>query len=106
VSILQDGADTVMATAKSGKGMVFAVVDPWLYNEYIDGHNLPPRYDNLGGGKELVRWLLQQIPNDNLSSRVRATMMKTIAGGCYLAVQPPSIRMSVPVIKLAHSEQR
>jgi unsaturated rhamnogalacturonyl hydrolase len=68
VVLLQDGADIVMATAKYGKGTVFAVVDPWLYNEYVDGHSLPPRYDNLAGGKELVRWLLQQIPNDRLPS--------------------------------------
>ena len=62
VALVQDGADTVMAIAKYGKGTVFAVVDPWLYNEYIDNHRLPSRYDNLEGGKELVRWLLQQTP--------------------------------------------
>jgi unsaturated rhamnogalacturonyl hydrolase len=67
VGVLQEGADIVMATAKYGKGTVFAVVDPWLYNEYIYGH-LPPRYDNLAGGKEVVRWLLRQIPNDSLPS--------------------------------------
>jgi unsaturated rhamnogalacturonyl hydrolase len=68
VAVVQDGADTVMASAKYGKGTVFAIVDPWLYNEYVDGHSLPPRYDNLAGGEELVRWLLQQIPNDSLPS--------------------------------------
>jgi unsaturated rhamnogalacturonyl hydrolase len=62
VALVEDGADTVIATAKYGKGTVLAVVDPWLYNEYIDDHRLPSRYDNLEGGKELVRWLLQQIP--------------------------------------------
>jgi len=68
VVLVQDGADTVMATAIYGKGTVFAVVDPWLYNEYVDGHNLPPKYDNLAAGKELARWLLEQIPSDQLSS--------------------------------------
>jgi unsaturated rhamnogalacturonyl hydrolase len=68
LGLVRDGTDIVMATAKYGKGTVFAVVDPWLYNEYADGHRLPPRYDNLAGGKELVRWLLQQIPNDRLPS--------------------------------------
>jgi hypothetical protein len=40
------------------------VVDPWLYNEYTDGHNrnLPSEYDNFTGGKELVRWLIEQLP--------------------------------------------
>jgi unsaturated rhamnogalacturonyl hydrolase len=43
--------------------VVFAAVDPWLYNEYTDGRNNPQIYsqfDNFAGGKELVQWLLQQ----------------------------------------------
>ena len=51
-----------MAVAKYGKGTVFAVVDPWLYNEYTDGRKLPAEYDNYAAGKELVRWVLAQIP--------------------------------------------
>ncbi len=51
-----------MATAKYGKGTVFAVVDPWLYNEYTDGRKLPVEYDNYAGGQELVRWILSQVP--------------------------------------------
>src|SRR5262249_47859444 len=33
--------DVIMATAKLGKGTVFAVGDPWFYNEYVDGRKLP-----------------------------------------------------------------
>ena len=50
-----------MATAKYGKGTIFATVDPWLYNEYTDGRKLPAGYDNYTGGKELVRWILAQV---------------------------------------------
>ena len=50
----------VMALAKFGKGTVFGMTDPWLYNEYTDGTKLPPEYENYAGGKEFVRWLLQQ----------------------------------------------
>lgn len=60
--ILRDKGDILIATAKYGKGTVAAVVDPWLYNEYTDGHRLPATYDNLAGGKEFVQWLLQQVP--------------------------------------------
>jgi unsaturated rhamnogalacturonyl hydrolase len=59
---LRDRGDILMATAKYGKGTVFATVDPWLYNEYTDGRKLPPEYDNYAAGKELIRWILQQIP--------------------------------------------
>ena len=47
-----------MAVAPNGKGMVCAIGDPWIYNEYIDGRRLPPRYDNYQGATDLVRWLL------------------------------------------------
>jgi unsaturated rhamnogalacturonyl hydrolase len=64
-ALLQDRGDTLMAVAKSGKGTVFAMVDPWLYNEYTDGRKLPAEYDNYAAGKELVRWVLTQIPRVN-----------------------------------------
>ena len=62
VAVLRDRGDILMATAKYGKGMVLATVDPWLYNEYTDGRKLPPSYDNYGAAEELVRWILQQVP--------------------------------------------
>jgi unsaturated rhamnogalacturonyl hydrolase len=59
---LAEGPDIFIATAKYGKGTVFAMVDPWLYNEYTDGRKLPAVYDNFAAGNELVRWVLEQIP--------------------------------------------
>jgi unsaturated rhamnogalacturonyl hydrolase len=56
-----------MATAKYGKGTVFAVADPWVYNEYTNGQNLPPEYDNLAGAVELVNWLVKQVPRETQS---------------------------------------
>jgi unsaturated rhamnogalacturonyl hydrolase len=61
-ALLSEGDDVFMATAKYGKGTVYAVVDPWLYNEYTDGRKLPALYDNYAAGKELVRWILNQVP--------------------------------------------
>jgi unsaturated rhamnogalacturonyl hydrolase len=61
-AVLTDNGDILMATAKYGKGTVYAMVDPWLYNEYTDGRKLPPEYDNFAAGNELVRWVLQQVP--------------------------------------------
>ncbi|MGO8759018.1 MAG: glycoside hydrolase family 88 protein [Terracidiphilus sp.] len=60
--VLAEGGDVFMATAKYGKGTVYAMVDPWLYNEYTDGRKLPAAYDNFAAGNELVRWVLQQVP--------------------------------------------
>ncbi|SPE25233.1 Glycosyl hydrolase family 88 [Candidatus Sulfotelmatomonas gaucii] len=61
-AVLKEGDDIFMAMAKYGKGTVYAMVDPWLYNEYTDGRKLPGAYDNYAAGKELVRWVLAQVP--------------------------------------------
>jgi unsaturated rhamnogalacturonyl hydrolase len=63
VSAFQDDEGILMVTAKYGQGTVFATVDPWLYNEYTDGRKLPAGYDNYAAGKELVRWILAQVPS-------------------------------------------
>jgi unsaturated rhamnogalacturonyl hydrolase len=62
MAALRDRGDTLMAISKYGKGTVFATVDPWLYNEYTNGKRLPATYDNYAAGKDLVRWILRQIP--------------------------------------------
>lgn len=54
--------NVLMATAKYGKGTVFAVGDPWLYNEYIDNRRLPASFQNFAAATDLVTWLLQQVP--------------------------------------------
>lgn len=59
-SLVSKDGDVVIATAKYGKGTVFAVGDPWLYNEYVDGRKLPAEYENYKAAEDLVRWLLKQ----------------------------------------------
>ncbi|MET0571939.1 MAG: DUF4350 domain-containing protein [Pedobacter agri] len=62
VSALTDKGDVVIATAKYGKGTVFAVGDPWFYNEYIDGRKLPAEFENFKATNDLVNWLIKQVP--------------------------------------------
>jgi unsaturated rhamnogalacturonyl hydrolase len=59
-SILSEGGDNIIAISKVGKGYVFAVGDPWLYNEYTDGRKLPLQYENFKAANDLVKWLLKQ----------------------------------------------
>ncbi|WP_259016119.1 glycoside hydrolase family 88 protein [Emticicia fluvialis] len=59
-SVLTDKGEVIIATAKVGKGTVFAVGDPWLYNEYTDGRRIPLVYQNFNAAKDLATWLLQQ----------------------------------------------
>ena len=58
--VLEDKGNIIMAVAKLGKGTVFAVGDPWLYNEYVDGRKLPPEFDNSKAATDLTLWLLNQ----------------------------------------------
>ena len=60
--ITQDG-DVIIATAKFGKGTVFAVGDPWLYNEYVDGRKLPLEFENYKAAHDLVRWAIARSGN-------------------------------------------
>jgi unsaturated rhamnogalacturonyl hydrolase len=59
-AVYSDSGDTIMAVAKFGEGTVFAVGDPWLYNEYTDGRKLPPEYDNFKAANDLAEWLIKQ----------------------------------------------
>ena len=59
-AVLSKDGNIVFATAKYGKGTVFAVGDPWLYNEYTDGRKIPAEFQNFSAANELIKWLLSQ----------------------------------------------
>ena len=56
--ILADNNNVIMAGSKFGKGFVFAVGDPWIYNEYIDHRRLPEDFQNYEAAENLFKWLL------------------------------------------------
>lgn len=58
--VLVENGKTFMAESNYGKGYVFAVGDPWLYNEYIDHALLPMDFENKKAAQNLVKWLLSK----------------------------------------------
>ena len=61
LAVVTDQGDVLMAVAKYGKGTVFAVVDPWVYNEYVDRQNrLPVEYDGFAAPIDLAGWAVRQ----------------------------------------------
>ncbi|MEI9977410.1 MAG: hypothetical protein WDN23_00165 [Edaphobacter sp.] len=61
--VVTDQGDVLMAVASYGKGAVFAVVDPWVYNEYVDRRNkLPVEYDGFAAAIDLAGWAVRQVP--------------------------------------------
>ena len=59
-TVLKQGNTNVAAVAKIGKGTVFAVGDPWFYNEYTDGRKIPPDFQNYQAAEDLVKWAIEQ----------------------------------------------
>ncbi|MDR6807997.1 unsaturated rhamnogalacturonyl hydrolase [Dyadobacter sp. BE34] len=60
-ALLTDQGDVIFGISKYGKGTVFAVGDPWLYNEYVDGRRIDTSFENFEAGKDLAGWLLKQV---------------------------------------------
>jgi len=65
-SALQDKeGNAVMAVARLGKGTVYAIGDPWLYDEYTDGRKIPAEYQNFSAASDLTNWIADQLPAVN-----------------------------------------
>jgi unsaturated rhamnogalacturonyl hydrolase len=59
-TILTKEGKNIIAVAKYGKGSVFIIGDPWLYNEYTDGRKLTPDFDNYKAMRDLAKWAVDQ----------------------------------------------
>ena len=57
-AILTEKGKVLMAENKYGKGYVFAIGDPWIYNEYIDHDRLPESFENRKAATNLTDLLL------------------------------------------------
>lgn len=57
-AILKENGKILMAENKYGKGYVFAIGDPWIYNEYIDHDRLPVSFENRKAAENLTDLLL------------------------------------------------
>ncbi|AFN75579.1 glycosyl hydrolase family 88 [Melioribacter roseus P3M-2] len=58
-TLLKKEGQAVMIFKKVGKGYLFAVGDPWIYNEYIDNRRLPEDFQNYRAAENWVKWILQ-----------------------------------------------
>jgi unsaturated rhamnogalacturonyl hydrolase len=57
-AILTEKGKVLMAENKFGKGYVFAIGDPWIYNEYMDHDRLPESFENRKAAENLSDLLL------------------------------------------------
>jgi unsaturated rhamnogalacturonyl hydrolase len=57
-AILIENKKVLMAENNFGKGYIFAIGDPWIYNEYIDHDRLPESFENRKAAENLTDLLL------------------------------------------------
>ena len=59
--LLKENGKVLIAEASCGKGYVFAIGDPWIYNEYIDHDRLPSGFENRKAAENLTDFLLGKV---------------------------------------------
>ncbi|MFZ0280125.1 MAG: hypothetical protein WAL29_00635, partial [Bacteroidales bacterium] len=59
--VLTENNKVLIAENKFGKGYVFAIGDPWIYNEYIDHDRLPESFENRKAAENLADILLGMV---------------------------------------------
>ena len=57
-AILSENGQVLMAESKYGKGTVWVIGDPWIYNEYMDHDRLPESFQNRKAAENLSAYLL------------------------------------------------
>ena len=57
-AILTEKGKVLIAENKFGKGYVFAIGDPWIYNEYMDHDRLPESFENRKAAENLTTLLI------------------------------------------------
>ena len=63
--LLTKANNNVMAVSHYGKGKVFAIGDPWLYNEYVNRKRITPDFENLEAAEKLSKWLIESNSSIN-----------------------------------------
>jgi len=58
-AVLKNKDKVIIASAKHGRGIVLAVGDPWLYNEYTNGR-LPAGFENDKAATDIAGYLIDQ----------------------------------------------
>lgn len=60
-AILTENGKVLIAENNYSKGYVFAIGDPWIYNEYIDHDRLPESFQNRKAAENLTDLLLGKV---------------------------------------------
>jgi len=70
-AVLNENGKVLMAENSYGRGYVFAIGDPWIYNEYIDHDRLPESFENRQAAENLADLLLGKVGSRKSEVRSR-----------------------------------
>ncbi len=95
--VLAEAGKVLMAEARYGKGYVFAVGDPWIYNEYIDHDLLPESFQNREAAMNLTDLLLSYARNRYPSELVSGdkTMSAMVLANKYFMDKWPDVGKTI-----------
>jgi len=96
-AILTENGKVLMAENQYGKGYVFAIGDPWIYNEYIDHDRLPESFQNRKAAENLTDLLLGHLKNHIPSQSVskEQTMSSMILANKYFMEKWPEVGKTI-----------
>jgi unsaturated rhamnogalacturonyl hydrolase len=92
-AVLTENNKVLIAENKYGKGYVFAIGDPWIYNEYIDHDRITPDFDNRKAADNLTDLLLKYTDKPVIDPAVpkEKTMSAMILANKYFMEKWPDV---------------
>lgn len=81
-AILTENGKVLIAENQVGKGYVFAIGDPWIYNEYIDHDRLTPDFDNRKAAENLAALLISMT--EKVVSKERTMQSMVLANKYFM----------------------
>jgi rhamnogalacturonyl hydrolase YesR len=96
-AVLTENNKVLIAENKYGKGYVFAIGDPWIYNEYIDHDRITPDFDNRKAADNLTDLLLKYTgkPVSDQAVPKEKTMSAMVLANKYFMEKWPDVGKTI-----------
>lgn len=96
-AVLKENGKVLIAEARIGKGYVFAIGDPWIYNEYIDHDRLSPDFDNRKAAENLAEMLIGYTGEKTTSRAIpkEKTMAAMVLANKYFMEKWPDVGKTI-----------
>ena len=94
-AILTENGKVLIAENRYGKGYVFAIGDPWIYNEYIDHDRLTTDFENRKAAENLSDLLLGFVNNEKEPVSKERTLSAMVLANKYFMEKWPDVGKTI-----------